>query len=796
MAKHQNSDFAVPPPLNAHDLRLSILTRLEQYRELQASCSWSPEESTYQSLSSDWSLYRNDPAYPSWSGKDKAKLTYYYHKGPFGRGASTNYPFKITHSEVRQGAKGGCRLFRCLLDGFHEAERDEQNRSTFESLRKTSIGRLELSANLELQQLQRGDPAALKDSTWETDILALRFNLYSFDPTESAESQILSFGIGRPMDVLTTPENPASTYVSTRPIDEDPASKESFQRIRSWISRCTNDHSRCRTAGKRSEWTPSRLLAWEATSDESEPLITLREFSRNAPRAVDISYATLSYCWGGDQRLKCRLSTVERLRKGVSLGDFPLTIRDALLVCRQTGIGFLWVDALCIMQDDPKDLAVEISNMPKIYGGASFTILAARSSSADSGFLQPRTTSRWEAETFEIPFIPPDGTPGSIILSRVKDDYRRVASEPIDTRAWIFQEQILSVRCLQFGNDQTSWRCLESDSEPGFTDGWKATADDRVTSDSSEDFRFSPVTQLLHGLRLRPFGFELDDAYFEWRSILTIYSQRLLTVPTDRILAASGVAERFGHIFEDEYLAGLWRKDLVRELLWHVTSSNGNSNLRSRPNGYQGPSWSWTSVNSGVNYSAMTRPNYLQFYESDGIGLQTLARLQKYSITLANSDAKYGAVQSPTCLQIRTRTLSGSLMPHPTRKHMNVVEITTKHTGDDATGSSTFFNVYPDTIEDLKAQASLDHVLVTEILGNVIYGEFTNSFQCCGLILQPTQSPNDCYRRIGMFHHYEESPGIGLVGLDDTLATNEKRAKLRMRVDKFRGQPEIDITII
>jgi hypothetical protein len=88
-------------------------------------------------------------------------------------------------------------------------------------------------------------------------------------------------------------------------------------------------------------------------------------------------YAALSYCWGGFQQVTSTTAKLEQYQNRLDFRSFPKTIHDALTVTRSLGIPYLWVDALCILQDDEDDKAREIQKMGDVYSNAMITISAA-----------------------------------------------------------------------------------------------------------------------------------------------------------------------------------------------------------------------------------------------------------------------------------------------------------------------------------------------------------------------------------------------------------------------------------
>lgn len=99
-------------------------------------------------------------------------------------------------------------------------------------------------------------------------------------------------------------------------------------------------------------------------------------------------YLALSYCWGGAQKYT---TTKQRITSGDSHLDWsqiPHTIQDALIVTASLGYKYVWVDSLCIVQDDDiYKKAKQIGMMSNIYTNATVTILASKAKSSDEGFL-------------------------------------------------------------------------------------------------------------------------------------------------------------------------------------------------------------------------------------------------------------------------------------------------------------------------------------------------------------------------------------------------------------------------
>jgi hypothetical protein len=152
-------------------------------------------------------------------------------------------------------------------------------------------------------------------------------------------------------------DNVAGRCISTRPINIQPGSNDSLQLAQQWLRTCRT-HTNCWT--HRTKYMPSKIL--EISHLDGQRTIKLRDCDRETPE----DYAALSYCWGekgSRQVFETTKATLKRHMTGIDLTDLPPSLRDAVQVTESLGLRFLWVDALCIVQDDPVDKASEIGQM-------------------------------------------------------------------------------------------------------------------------------------------------------------------------------------------------------------------------------------------------------------------------------------------------------------------------------------------------------------------------------------------------------------------------------------------------
>ncbi|KAL9054140.1 MAG: hypothetical protein Q9162_004323 [Coniocarpon cinnabarinum] len=295
------------------------------------------------------------------------------------------------------------------------------------------------------------------------------------------------------------------------------------------------------------------------------------------------AYAALSYCWGGERNLVLTSESLQHFENGIALVYVPKTIRHAIHFTRELGIRYLWVDALCIMQDSQTDKRNEILNMRNIYKGALVTVVAAEAHTVFDGFFEPPKSFTAATDTDED-------------LSFKSEDTSAV-KEPIFTRAWTLEERLLSCRSIVFSSHGPFWECRQG--KWRMDDGLDCSVDtdieigDRMHSGRSDGQRGG-------------YGLYTDDVAVMWEDIVSDYTQRTLTKKGDKLNAIAGIAEEFGRAWGaglGAYMCGIWSSHIVRGLMWRVQLI-GEDRHPSMPFSGGVNSWSWTSNDFEVTFSA------------------------------------------------------------------------------------------------------------------------------------------------------------------------------------------------
>lgn len=215
------------------------------------------------------------------------------------------------------------------------------------------------------------------------------------------------------------------------------------------------------------------MRQWLQICDDTHPsldkgleldLASLRVIDTEEHRVCEVEkpcrYACLSYVWGKGSQTQYTTATRDSLEtsNGLQVVDLPQTIKDAIQVTREAGLRYLWVDALCILQDDLEDKAKIISKMGPIYGGASLTIVASANADPHEGLPGMGTATRTVAQdTVKI-----QGMTLAVGLHDPRKPIPDVDGSVWSSRAWTFQERALSARSVYFTRSQMVFKCAHS----------------------------------------------------------------------------------------------------------------------------------------------------------------------------------------------------------------------------------------------------------------------------------------------------------------------------------------------
>jgi len=222
-----------------------------------------------------------------------------------------------------------------------------------------------------------------------------------------------------------------------------------------WFTKCktSQHHASCNQPrhGGTSQF-PTRLVD---IGKQSATDWTLRVMALDGKPDSDASYMTLSYRWGENPTLVLLKSNLNDLRAGSSICNLPSTFRDFITVARRFLVRYVWIDALCIIQDSDEDWEAEAPMMRYVYANSVCNVAASASSDPEGGLFRKR-----------LSLVP--GLVSTSLFSDRSQEYvmfdkhywrHELNHGPLQKRGWVYQELLLAPRILYFGYKQILLQC-------------------------------------------------------------------------------------------------------------------------------------------------------------------------------------------------------------------------------------------------------------------------------------------------------------------------------------------------
>jgi hypothetical protein len=350
-----------------------------------------------------------------------------------------------------------------------------------------------------------------------------------------------------------------------------------------WLQDCEETHERC------------SVITHAAVHDIPVPqyVVDVVDMKIKEVKAEKIRYLALSYVWGDTQSLQLLNTNVAHLMISHSLQShlthLSKVVKNAITFTREIGERFLWVDALCICQDDPSTKHGQISAMNAIYANAAMTLVGLE---GDASYGLPGV------EPYPIPRHQPIETVHGIrIMTLMPDINEVVVGSAWRTRAWTYQEEQFSRRLLFFSDQQAYFRCQAA-----------THCEDRYEESKMTVMMQQGTVRMRLPIDNSPF---LSFAFSMWRHLVENFSTREFTFDIDRYNAFAGLESELAVYMEYPCIVGMPIENLVQQLYWN--HDNILSNRVRRIPGYS--SWSWCGWTGGVAFPRINIRNNITAIE-------------------------------------------------------------------------------------------------------------------------------------------------------------------------------------
>lgn len=399
------------------------------------------------------------------------------------------------------------------------------------------------------------------------------------------------------------PQDESQSYSLGQPNDD-------LQLMRTWMEVCSREHPQCEVL--RRDDPPSRLLDVRAFAHQDDiRLVDTESIGGTIP-----NFVCLSHCWGSSpfQPSRTTKDTIAQNRERISFASLSNTFKDAIRLTKQMGQRYLWIDSLCILQDDAHDWATEAPKMPGIYGRSILTLAALSSADGRGGC---RTSHDRDSKLSVSRRLDISRGAEHVRFFENKPKYwyeeygdnpykhAQFGMNPLRTRAWALQERELSTRCIHFSGRMLLWQCrtMKGSSELPWTE-----------LEPLDDFAPWPVRD--KPSESSEYGGTVPQRA-RWYDIIEDYSSRFATRETDKLPAIAGMASEISQsLRECRYFAGLFEAHMPSTLLWMVRPKHSDDETTiysafypRRPMTYRGPSWSWASIDGAITFNSQRLSN-------------------------------------------------------------------------------------------------------------------------------------------------------------------------------------------
>ncbi|KAF4973924.1 hypothetical protein FZEAL_9110 [Fusarium zealandicum] len=362
----------------------------------------------------------------------------------------------------------------------------------------------------------------------------------------------------------------------------DPGSKEQCALFNEWLRVCDETHQHATnnigSSANRNHLDdrPTRVVD---VGDLSNPSLRLAK-GKDMESPV---YFAPSHRWGDNPSNHFGRTVVENYTSrftSIEWNELPLNFQDAITVTRNLGVRYLWIDSICITQDEDNDWIRESLRMEQVYSNAKCVLAASSAESSIEGFLKRPTPFR--------PFIALPSRSGDVsYICRSIDNFKGDVDEAIlNTRGWTLQERALARRTIHFTKNQVYFEC-------------------------GKGVRCESLTRLTNGraslLGDSDFPTSVEPHYKDGKVVLVQtlyeqYSKRKFYHPQDRPISISGLEKRLTSAFNTRGGYGIFQTFLERSLLWKRSDNTPSLKLINYTTDRNVPTWSWMAYDGVISY--------------------------------------------------------------------------------------------------------------------------------------------------------------------------------------------------
>jgi Heterokaryon incompatibility protein (HET) len=392
------------------------------------------------------------------------------------------------------------------------------------------------------------------------------------------------------------------------------------------MNQCCNNHQKC--IRDLCPWYPTRLLHIDRQTRKVKLVIS-------KVQVPESPYVTLSHRWPKVMPVKLLSSNTAQFQSGIETSGLPEVFKDAINITHHLGFHYLWIDSLCIQQDeDLLDWMIESQQMSQVYSNAILNLSATLAATGQESLLQDRSLG---------PLAP---SKVRLLNADVEDYYMmnagiwkdEVDNASLNQRAWVYQERFLAHRILHFGSRQLGWECHEVQALEMFPEGLHryaalfSNSKPRVSQILVTSAPISKTVQSQEGKVVdterqseQPESVDtINDTMRivqdenvlkfvdEYHKLVETYSACHLTWSKDKLIAFSGVSNKISEMIGDGslYVSGVWNHILPFNLNWQSEDdSDEDDNLTTAKDlsSFKAPTWSWASAIRPVSFPSQSQ---------------------------------------------------------------------------------------------------------------------------------------------------------------------------------------------